>query len=217
MKNNINRVKLRRHQKGSTLLEVVVSMFVLAFGLLSMIGIQLKTQSSIRESFYTSVVAEATESLVEGMLANVTLQERNQAVSIKKFDNYKITDPNKPISCASNSGATQSQKQMACAQLKRFENSIKEQILNASVRMQVCSNVTVKKANLPTKFEEVEPFLNCDNLVTNSSTDTDAVIRVVWYFSDANIKDQNDAGDLLINKDKNDTRIIYTYQLKVVQ
>jgi len=56
--------------KGFTLLEVMVAMFVLGFGLLALELVQLKTYTAAREAEYQTVVALHAESLAEAIRAN---------------------------------------------------------------------------------------------------------------------------------------------------
>jgi type IV pilus assembly protein PilV len=63
-------VTAARNIAGFTLLEVMIAMFVLGFGLLALEMVQLKTYAAARESELQSIVALHTESLAEAMRAN---------------------------------------------------------------------------------------------------------------------------------------------------
>ncbi|WP_181880993.1 type IV pilus modification protein PilV [Crenobacter cavernae] len=57
-------------QRGFTLLEVLVALFVLGFGLLALAAVQLRTYSTTREAEYQSIAALHAEGLAEAMRAN---------------------------------------------------------------------------------------------------------------------------------------------------
>lgn len=59
-----------RNIAGFTLLEVMVAIFVLGFGLLALEMVQLKTYAAARESELQSIIALNAESLAEAMRAN---------------------------------------------------------------------------------------------------------------------------------------------------
>ena len=60
----------KQKQQGSTLLEVLVSVFVLGFGLLALVSMQMKTVMTTREAENQTIVAQAADSLIESMLMN---------------------------------------------------------------------------------------------------------------------------------------------------
>ena len=57
-------------QRGATLIEVMVAIFVLAFGVLALMVAQLRSVSSVQEAENQTVVAQAAQTLMEGMLVN---------------------------------------------------------------------------------------------------------------------------------------------------
>ena len=57
-------------QQGATLIEVMVAIFVLAFGVLALMVAQLRSVSSVQEAENQTVVAQAAQTLMEGMLVN---------------------------------------------------------------------------------------------------------------------------------------------------
>ena len=69
--NKLNQFKYQ--QQGSTLLEVLVSVFVLGFGLLALVSMQLKTVMTTREAENQTIVAQAADTLIESMLLNPNL------------------------------------------------------------------------------------------------------------------------------------------------
>lgn len=58
------------HQQGSTLIEILVSMFILALGLMALIAMQTRTSIGIKEAENRTIIAQATENLAENMMTN---------------------------------------------------------------------------------------------------------------------------------------------------
>lgn len=116
--NNIIKPKagrLKKSQRGMTLVEVLVSMFVLAVGVLALLATQLRTVASVQEAESQTVVAQAVQNLMESMLINPTLCSKDDKDDsrcaekvkntpedwvVKSYDNEKFTvdDSNKRIS-----------------------------------------------------------------------------------------------------------------------
>ena len=67
------RLKSMHTQQGMTLLEVLVSIIILTLGVLALLATQLKTVSGVREAEQQTIVAQAAQNLIEGMLINPTL------------------------------------------------------------------------------------------------------------------------------------------------
>ncbi|KZE33580.1 type IV pilus modification protein PilV [Crenobacter luteus] len=59
-----------RHASGFTLLEVLIALFVLGFGLLALAALQIRTYSATRDAEYQSIAALHAEGLAEAMRAN---------------------------------------------------------------------------------------------------------------------------------------------------
>ncbi|MBR6026144.1 MAG: type IV pilus modification protein PilV [Neisseriaceae bacterium] len=84
----LSRQHLRREQ-GSTLIEVLVSMFILALGLMALISMQVRTSASIQESENMGIVAQATQNLAEAMLSNPKLTlDAASGVTKKDYSHY---------------------------------------------------------------------------------------------------------------------------------
>ncbi|OSI35619.1 type IV pilus modification protein PilV [Neisseria dumasiana] len=108
--------RLKKSQRGMTLVEVLVSMFVLAVGVLALLATQLRTVASVQEAESQTVVAQAVQNLMESMLINPTLCSKDDKDDprcagkvddntpenwvVKSYDNNKIfvDDNGKPIS-----------------------------------------------------------------------------------------------------------------------
>lgn len=59
-----------KHSGGFTLLEVLIALFVLGFGLLALAALQIRTYSATRDAEYQSIAALHAEGLAEAMRAN---------------------------------------------------------------------------------------------------------------------------------------------------
>lgn len=78
-----------RHQQGATLIEALVAIFVLAFGVLALMAAQLRSVVSIQEAENQTIVATAAQTLMEGMLANPYVGSGTIAgQSIKNYNHY---------------------------------------------------------------------------------------------------------------------------------
>ena len=60
-------------QHGMTIIEVLVSMMILALGVLALLATQLRTAAGVREAEQQTIVSQEVQNLIEGMLANPTL------------------------------------------------------------------------------------------------------------------------------------------------
>ena len=56
--------------RGSTLLEVLISVFIMAFGIMALMLAQLKSVGNVREAEMQTRVAQAVQNLSAGMLSN---------------------------------------------------------------------------------------------------------------------------------------------------
>lgn len=74
-------------QQGSTLIEILVSMFILALGLMALIAMQTRTSIGIKEAENQTVIAQATENLAENMMTNPYL-DIGGLTTQKSYDHY---------------------------------------------------------------------------------------------------------------------------------
>ena len=79
---NISQDKLR--VQGFALVEVLVSVVVLALGILALLATQLRSVSSVREAETQTIAAQAAQNLIEGMLSNPELELDNAGTWTKK-------------------------------------------------------------------------------------------------------------------------------------
>lgn len=79
-------------QQGSTLIEIMVSMFILALGLMALIAMQTRTSIGIKEAENQTIIAQATENLAENMLTNPVLGVNAQLETTKSYAHYDTKD-----------------------------------------------------------------------------------------------------------------------------
>lgn len=95
-----------KHQQGSTLIEIMVSMFILALGLMALIAMQTRTSIGIKEAENQTIIAQATENLAENMMTNPKLSNSGTTTqrSYEHYTNGK-TNGSVAIDCAGGGGA----------------------------------------------------------------------------------------------------------------
>ena len=81
------------HQQGSTLIEILVSMFILALGLMALIAMQTRTSIGIKEAENQTIIAQATENLAENMLTNPKLTLDSMTTK-RDYGDYNILGKN---------------------------------------------------------------------------------------------------------------------------
>lgn len=171
--------------KGATLLEVLVSVFLLTFGILGLMAAQLRSVSAVAESEAQSIVAQAAENLAEAMQANPKL-ETNGTRSYANYINAatNLQEVSKPASCddvasttaskdacnLSGSGVTKAE--LIAAQLGEFEYILSQVPNVVQMRYAICLD---NPSNIGAIAGITGP-VNC-NPTTNSSA---PVIKVVW-------------------------------------
>ncbi|MBO7555213.1 MAG: type IV pilus modification protein PilV [Neisseriaceae bacterium] len=80
---------LFNRQQGSTLIEILVSMFILALGLMALIAMQTRTSIGIKEAENQTIIAQATENLAENMMTNPVLKLDSMTTK-KDYEHYEV-------------------------------------------------------------------------------------------------------------------------------
>lgn len=78
-------------QQGSTLIEILVSMFILALGLMALIAMQTRTSIGIKEAENQTIIAQATENLAENMMTNPKL-DLDGLITKRNYSDYNKSD-----------------------------------------------------------------------------------------------------------------------------
>lgn len=105
-----------KQQQGSTLIEILVSMFILALGLMALIAMQTRTSIGIKEAENQTIIAQATENLAENMMTNPILSvDATTLETTKEYTHYdntaytcqnNETEPTKPTGTLTNPTGT---------------------------------------------------------------------------------------------------------------
>ena len=128
-------------QQGFALIEVLISVVVLALGILALLATQLRSVGSVREAETQTIAAQAAQNLIEGMTANPKLELTDDKRTIKKYDHYI-----KPTRVTDNTGSYNADN-LALKQLEEFNEELNETKLgDMNVRTKICKTKDVKTA-----------------------------------------------------------------------
>lgn len=164
---------------GATLLEVMVSVFLLTFGVLALMAAQIRSVSSISEAENQSIAAQAAEALAEGMQINpnIKLEGKNY---IRRYDEYigkekNVTKSSSPISKISAVTKTD----LAQAHISEFESILANQMVGANnIYYIICRDKANPSAPTLTSNNGTATFTpNC--APTNNRNDVTA-IKIAW-------------------------------------
>ena len=145
MKTNKN-MGMGFQQQGFALIEVLISVVVLALGILALLATQLRSVGSVREAETQTIAAQAAQNLIEGMTANPQLELTGSdgVWTKKKYDHYiNVAAPN-PVTDANGGYDTTN---LALKQLKEFNAELNASKLgDMNVRATVCKTKDLKTA-----------------------------------------------------------------------
>lgn len=213
-------VKFVQKQKGATLIEVLISMLMLGLGVLVLLATQLRTVSGVREAENQTIVAQATQNLIEGMLMNPQLEPpekvggdqqegaENVIWNRKRYDYYVNALKNLP-NIVANCGLTTVEKKitkedLASSQVCDFALSLSNNL----------PDVTLLRAHICWENEDREPTIaqgNVDWKCRNSRQPGDyTVVKVLWLM---NTENKAASGGVKIDGDS----AVYTYQARVTE
>lgn len=97
--------------QGATLVEVLVSVFLLTFGILGLMAAQLNSVAAVSESENRAIAAQAAENLAEAMQANPDIAAKGE----RKYDKYLQTSWADVAAIATCSGTSSASGKEACA------------------------------------------------------------------------------------------------------
>ena len=144
MKTNKN-MGMGFQQQGFALIEVLISVVVLALGILALLATQLRSVGSVREAETQTIAAQAAQNLIEGMTANPKLELTDDKWTKKKYDHYDVEDPLPPHP-PSNDGSYDATN-LALKQLEEFNKELNETKLgDMNVRTKICKTKDLKTA-----------------------------------------------------------------------
>ena len=161
-------------QQGFALIEVLISVVVLALGILALLATQLRSVGSVREAETQTIAAQAAQNLIEGMTANPQLEltGRDGVWTKKKYDHYlNVAAPN-PVTDANGDYDTTN---LALKQLKEFNDELDASKLgDMNVRTTVCKTKDLKTAiTIDPDTGEVSDW-GCDNSAGK------VAIKIAW-------------------------------------
>ena len=133
-------------QQGFALIEVLISVVVLALGILALLATQLRSVGSVREAETQTIAAQAAQNLIEGMTANPKLELTDAKWTIKKYDHYIIEKDPLPDAERDPNGSYDTTN-LALKQLKEFNAELNASKLgDMNVRTWVCKTKDLKTA-----------------------------------------------------------------------
>ena len=131
-------------QQGFALIEVLISVVVLALGILALLATQLRSVGSVRDAETQTIAAQAAQNLIEGMTANPKLELTDAKWTRKKYDHYLgIVNPT-PVT---DDNGSYNADNLALKQLEEFNEELNETKLgDMNVRTKICKTKDLKKA-----------------------------------------------------------------------
>ncbi len=165
-------------QSGFALIEVLVSMILLAIGIVALLTTQIRSVAGVREAEGQSVIANAAQNLIEGMLANPVVSE--PAVSTtwktKKYTAYErgITQTATDNDCASELTDEDelNKNELSNMQLCQFEQSLRS-LPDAKAEFRICRDSTGAALEVSRKADGSIKWPVCDG-------SGDTLIQVAW-------------------------------------
>ena len=203
---------------GATILEVMISVLLLTFGVLALMAAQLRSVAGLSEAENRSIVSQAAEALAEGMQANSSLEKagssygRTYSTYTEKRNGQTISNGEPTSVTIDNVGASEVQnvrkglsspgltkEEVAKQHIAEFEYVLKTQLTNVNTLGYVICRDKTKPEAATYNNNKLEG--HC--APKNDDTDT-YVIKIVWRMGNG----KNDS----IN-DNNTTA--YSYMLEV--
>lgn len=194
--------------QGSTLVEVMVSVFLLTFGVLGLMAAQIRSVAAISEAENRSIVAQAAENLSDAMQINPSVQQLSNDSIVRRYPNYltprvvsltpnpSVALPNPSWGNWNNGSVSGITKDNLARQHLAFFNYSLNQLPNATnVQYAICLD----------RSTPAEPTINAAGTMTPNCRGSNAVgdktvIKIVWT-----IRSEN----------KKSPPPVYTYQMAV--
>lgn len=209
----------KHYAQGATLIEVLVSVFLMTFGVLGLMAAQIRSVAAISEAENRTIVAQAADNLSDSMQMNPEIYKIGSGSTlriVRRYANYAkntvttvamdgskaLPNPlwgNNWASTSASEKANITKAQLATDQLNHFEYAL-SQVPNATSMQYV---ICLDKANPadPTFNQDTGAITNANCSPSSSSAAVNqTVIKVVWA----------------VRADREDAKAaIYTYQLRV--
>ena len=195
--------RLKANQQGMTLIEVLISMFVLAIGILALLSVQLRAVSSVREGETQTIVSQITQNLIEGMLINPVLSAETDSSgaetgrTLKSYDHY-LTNSNKKVNGTYKNNEQMTKQELASAQIASFSTALSNALPDAQPHFAICQDNSGDEPTYESSFD------------AKCSGNGDTVVKVLWLIDTE--EEQSD------NKLKSSGNfIVYTHQSRVTE
>ncbi|MDK4687812.1 type IV pilus modification protein PilV [Kingella negevensis] len=175
----------KKSVRGSTIIEVMISVFLLTFGVLALMAAQIRSVASISEAENRSIISQAAESLAEGMQINSTITKKDQNYQ-RNYSKYtqsavksiQINKEPKPAVLAFGTKITK--EALAQNQIEEFKYILSSQAPNiTSISYIICADK--ESPDMPTVDDSGKMDGKCDK---NGGPST--VIKVAWLMEGAN-------------------------------
>ena len=170
-------VGIEFQQQGFALIEVLISVVVLALGILALLATQLRSVGSVRDAETQSIAAQAAQNLIEGMTANPQLElvGSDGVWTKRKYDHYIIEKDTLPDPARDSNGSYDTTN-LALKQLKEFNAELNASKLgDMNVRTKICKTNSLKTAiAIDPDTGEVSDW-GCDNKASNK-----VAIKIAW-------------------------------------
>lgn len=192
--------------RGATILEVMISVLLLTFGVLALMAAQLRSVASLSEAENRSIVSQAAEALAEGMQANSSLEKVGNSYGRTYTAYYgrpagviTIGDDSHKATVQNGLSGTKTKAEVAKQHIDEFEYVLQTQLTNVNtLGYVICRDKAKPEA---ATYDNGQFKDNC----APAKNDTDThVIKVVWRMGNG----KNDSSN-----DNNTTA--YSYMLEV--
>lgn len=138
-------------QKGSSLIEVMVSFLVLAFSLLGMVGMQTKAVQLNQESFYRSQASGLAYEMLDRLRANRDFALNNN--SYKTDYDREASDYSGFISQCSGSGSNCTQNDLASYDLAQWKQQVEQALPKGEAMIQFIPTASGREVVIGIKFD----------------------------------------------------------------
>ncbi len=195
-------------QQGMSMIEVMVAMLVLGLGVLVLLSTQLRTVVGVRQAEQQTIVAQATQNLIEGMLANpvLTANASGNGWTDKSYANYIASASGVSSSCTDALDASSvsiSKAALISAQVCEFKRTLATNLPDATIDSTICTDTS---GAAPTVSGSTVNW-RCNG--TAGAT----FVKVIWQVDaeNKNASGTSQASGVAMNGSK----AVYTYQARI--
>ncbi|MDO5356578.1 MAG: type IV pilus modification protein PilV [Conchiformibius sp.] len=182
----------RQQVCGATIMEVIVSVFLLTFGVLGLMAAQIRSVASIGEAESRSTVSQAAETLSEGMLANPNVTLVNER-AVRRYPQYTKSNaaqtvdmnanntlPNPIWGGSWNSTATATRPNISKQDLANQQIAMFEYLLRQTPNAETIQYVICEENSYPPKQAELDASGRLKTNCSAGAFGNNTVIKVVW-------------------------------------